>query len=1029
MTDHVTIRNNVTVTLEAGTSVTICGDYQISISGGGNLRATGTETDPIVFDADNPAVKWSRILFSGAANHSILQHVILNNGGGNNPTATAGTLEFAATLEANPLPSPTLDHVTVNHSGAYGLYLQVNSNDVSPPSITHLTVHNSARAAVLANAQALGGFGRGNIFTDNAPNTVQVIHGGASRLYRNQIWRGQGVPYEMLGMATVAAASSADPYPTLKIEAGTVFLMHPGAGLDIGTSLGRGGALVVEGTEDSPVTFTRLESGGAHWDKLRLTLYPGTKAALEYVELSHGGSGGPAMIEQFGSGSLTLNHVTVLNSLTAGLNAQGGVNVNNSTFEFNQTGLELSTMASAVVRNSVIRNNFEAGLVSLDAGFDDNCIDAIGNFWGSPDGPFDDHGSADACGNARTNGGGGDGVSGGVLYQPWLPGDGALLDRSIIKPDSFYVVADGVDSTQVEIILRDAQGGFVSGKQLQLNATLGDVIQPLEVTDINGKTAAVVSSAAPGFAYLSAHNLTDDEPLSGLGGVTFWQGSGDAGGLIDPGGAPFASPQLHLTGKPYQVGFPIGMRVPMQNSNPQALDVEVVYGVGNLLIGLPFSPVFTTSMTLQPGESWDAEGVWLPTSEGHRCIQATITSSDSANALTAQDGQDPSFFQKILQENTDQDPCTVPKFDPYGLTGKGGINTVARLLHKFHYMSKHVNECPQFRLFPPSDLMAAPLGIDDTRDYQKVVTPPPYDPPEILAEGDVTQQQADVLNLLAQTAADLLSLNVSIGATAQRMNWAAQTLDEPASDGLYYLSLQFQAFRGFTNQYADKLDLYADQIDALLILLDETSDPYFLAEEFHNIRDELAANGFDDEERIFYEETGLDPALIDQLAQDLVKAFDSQAKETIQFSVALAGIQANSRSLAQRLRMQYSAPAAQLLAVQASPTVFVDNQTFSFEVGQPFAEQKTVDLVVRPVSLPLGWTYDLSQHSITLGAGEIAEVDLTLFPSGHMLEGDLVQVTVEGYVDDELIGGLLLEHLVPSLTPVQDLIFADGFEP
>jgi hypothetical protein len=84
--------------------------------------------------------------------------------------------------------------------------------------------------------------------------------------------------------------------------------------------------------------------------------------------------------------------------------------------------------------------------------------------------------------------------------------------------------------------------------------------------------------------------------------------------------------------------------------------------------------------------------------------------------------------------------------------------------------------------------------------------------------------------------------------------------------------------------------------------------------------------------------------------------------------------------------------------------------------------------VVRPVSLPVAWTYDLSLQSVTLGAGETREVELTLYPSDDLLEGDLIQVTVEGYVGSELIGGLLMEYLVPSLTLSPDIIFADGFE-
>lgn len=43
VTSNVTVRNNVTVTLEAGTNVTMCGAYRLRVEGGGNLVAVGTQ--------------------------------------------------------------------------------------------------------------------------------------------------------------------------------------------------------------------------------------------------------------------------------------------------------------------------------------------------------------------------------------------------------------------------------------------------------------------------------------------------------------------------------------------------------------------------------------------------------------------------------------------------------------------------------------------------------------------------------------------------------------------------------------------------------------------------------------------------------------------------------------------------------------------------------------------------------------------------------------------------------------------------
>ncbi|MFW6063750.1 MAG: Ig-like domain-containing protein [Chloroflexota bacterium] len=1023
----VLVRNDVTVTLEAGSNVTMCGAHHIRVEGGGNLRAIGTEAAPITFDADDPAVPWDAIQFLGEANHSVLRHVILNDGGGDDPAASKGSVEFI-NLAANPRPSPTLDHVTVNNSGAYGLYLQVDSGDASPPSISNVTIDNSAVAAVLANAQALGGFGGGNTYTNNAPDTIQVIAGGASRLDRSQIWRNQGVPFEMLGTATVAAPSGNDPFPTLTVEAGTTFLMHPDARLDIGTSSGRGASLLAEGTAEAPITFTRLDGASAPWDKLRLSLYPEAEVRLQHVALSFGGSGGPAMIEQLGDGQLTLDHVTASQSQSAGLHARGAVSIDNSTFEFNETGLEFWFTAGAVVRNSIIRNNVTAGLLSLDSGADFNraCVDAIGNYWGSPDGPADSHDQADACGNPRTNNGAGDGVSGGVLYEPWLPGDDPLLDRGTIRPAEFYVIADGADSTQVAITLRDAQGNPLVGKQVQLNATVGTVVQPTQPTDADGMTTAVISSTTVGFTYLSAYNLTDDAPLSGLGGVTFWQGAGDGGGLISPGGAPFASPQLILNGQPFQSGFPVGMSVPMQNSNPYPLDVQVIYGVSGLGLGARFAPVYTATTTLQPGESWDAQGVWLPPTTGHRCIQATIIPGHEPAASF----QPLSDNTTTKQKNTNQNPCDPANLDignALPSLPRGGLVTVGVTFYKLYNLSKNANKCLTEGLDPSA---LSSVGVENERDYEQVVTPPTFTPPPIAASGDLTAEQADALNDLAQTSADLLSLNLAMGATAQRLNWAAQATSiagastaSPqtgalrANNDLFYLDLQYEAYRDFANQYAGKLDLFADQIDALLGTVDGVNDAYYLAEDFQATRDELSATGFTAEEIDFYRQTGLSDELIGETEKNLVDSFDRQASESISFGAAMADIQASSRALAERLRAQNPAPTAISSLNPQSSTVHVPPQVFTFDVGHPFDGQETVELVVRPVTLPVGWTYQLSQQSVTVGEDQTSEVALTLTPGDDLLEGDLVQVTVEGYVNDELVGGTLMEYLTPRLTP------------
>jgi len=262
------------------------------------------------------------------------------------------------------------------------------------------------------------------------------------------------------------------------------------------------------------------------------------------------------------------------------------------------------------------------------------------------------------------------------------------------------------------------------------------------------------------------------------------------------------------------------------------------------------------------------------------------------------------------------------------------------------------------------------------------------------------------------------------------MNWASQAVNIAGRSGdksylqstssLYFLDLQYAAYRDFANQYADKLDEFSSEIDVLLAASPGADTLYFLPEDFQNTRDVISATGFDADTEIFYQQTGLSDGLISQLENDIVADFDRGTFEIISWSWLLNDIQADAAAIANRLRGQYPLQRG-MRANQSLATVFVRTVVFQFDVGHPFSNTHEVELVVKPVNLPLDWTYELNSDSFTLDSDEFAEATLTLHPGDKMLEGDLIQVAVEGYVDGELVGGILMEHNTPHLTPLMNL--------
>jgi hypothetical protein len=118
----------------------------------------------------------------------------------------------------------------------------------------------------------------------------------------------------------------------------------------------------------------------------------------------------------------------------------------------------------------------------------------------------------------------------------------------------------------------------------------------------------------------------------------------------------------------------------------------------------------------------------------------------------------------------------------------------------------------------------------------------------------------------------------------------------------------------------------------------------------------------------------------------------------------------------------------------------------TFVVGNPHDKQETVDLYIRPVSVPAGWyplvwqvrdgaqgqstppTIDPSapvlrikesgkHYSVTLPPRGTIRVASVLAPVGEMGANTNARWAVEGKIGDELIGGMMHEMIVPSLVP------------
>lgn len=1030
---HIRIKDGATLTMEAGAELVFCGEYQLRVGGTfnqGTLIVNGEPGNPVVMRADDPTTNWWRLYIHKSTTDTSLRHLVVRDSGGNDPTAGNGAIVLN-TPDTPDTIDAVLDHVTIEDSGGIGL-LWTGAVDATPPSVSNITITDSAAAAMEATATELSGLGGENSYSGNNPNRINVP--GNSEVNYSPTWQAEPIPYAVMGDLRVKSEGvGGDGVSVMTIEAGATVQLAQDVSINVGSLYGDGG-LVVEGEAGNPVNFEPLVPGEA-WDRIAFDASfvqpPG--ARLNHAEISGAGSGGAGSIAMFNGGSaLTLRHVTITDSASAAVDVNdSALFVQSSTFTGNAKGIEVDA-ADTSIRNSVFDNNTDAAVSNLTPAT--HCVEAVGNYWGAADGPMDGVGTADACDQGGSNAGTGESVTGGVQYRPWLAdADGTPTDRSSISPAESWVVANGQRSTELTVTVRDAQGRPLSGKTVELETSLGTLTQPTSPTGDDGVTTARIQSAETGTAFITARNTTDDTRLSAQSMLEFWSGA-DSLGLIDPSGAPYSSPDLKVTGKPFEQGRPIGLAMPLNNANSDAVEVTVEYGASGLNIGDAFTPVATVSRTLEPGESWDAAAEWTPSVTGHHCIQATVTrtAASTSIATAASSSLVPTANGDSVTRQQNLDVGSSGADDGYpGINGqdngpcgffcytpslkKGGPSPLGWLSGQFNNMAGIARE--------NGDYMNDQLSYDPpNHDYDEVVALPRVALPAVDGTG-MDQAQYEAMQAYRSAVETAVANGEAVGLTMDRLT-GALTADEHA-----YASRQHAALREFLRGHATGMEDMAAAVDDLLAATRGAgvAEPVIAAQDYADFLARLKSTGFNQAETDYLQQAGLSSAEIQDVLDNEIANLESadgrfrpvgayEALEALRDAYA-----AQAQAIFDHHGRTEGATIAAAAQTSGDPELLPGGpMTAEFTVGNPKGSEKTVELRVRPVDMPSHWSYSLSDARPRLAAGDSKTVTLTIDPGDKLVENTTARVAIEGYIDDEIVGGVVVKRTTPIYTASSD---------
>jgi hypothetical protein len=281
-----------------------------------------------------------------------------------------------------------------------------------------------------------------------------------------------------------------------------------------------------------------------------------------------------------------------------------------------------------------------------------------------------------------------------------------------------------------------------------------------------------------------------------------------------------------------------------------------------------------------------------------------------------------------------------------------------------------------------------------------------------VAGGDLSAGRAAAANALMEAGLDLTAKLRAAGLSLDRYAGAA------AAEDLFWASQQAAALLYYKQEAGAAMIETADRIDDLLqVLRDEgVEDLTVSLATVEAYQDRLDIHGFTAEEVQAAQTIGIDADELEAIRQARIAADPAQLAGSVMGR--LEDMAAAFRPLGDVLMSPPNFPGSTTrnlaLAAGDNKLVRIFEHTAAFQLANPLTETATIELRIRQVNLPLDWKVTVSPAAATLAPGELTTVTVTMRPGTAAVQGTQPRVAVEGYVDDELIGGVALGVMLPQ---------------
>jgi hypothetical protein len=1016
LANNLTVNQDAILTLEPG--VTVLARPTVVLEVYGSLNAVGSSVHPVVFTSvlDSGPGQWVGLVFNGSDGQGTgtLDYVTLRNGG-------EDYYDNYDDLEVTWGANVTFTHGLIQASSGYGVWV----DETSSLTFENNQVQGSHYAPLWVDSDNLAAIDH-NTFTGNGTDQIRSGSNPLNMTFATVLSNTNQVDsYELEGDLTIGpnGSLSVDPGVTVKARNGTQVTIN--------------GSLNAVGTASQPILFTASAPAPqpGWWKGVWFEGTPDQPAQGKFDNAS---------VEYAGavSGDIGVNlyaddaNVSFSNGSILGSQGDG--------FYVNSEGEHATISGSQIIQNSGfgVHNNDPA-----------NAVMAVNNWWGAASGP-------QTSSNCNV-GGTGSLVSDGVVFSPFLQSYSAQADPLAppaiglveIKPTLLYVPADGTSQAWVEVTVRDKDGTPLPGQLVGLSTTLGSLYNDDVTTGADGTAWTFLTSPTAGTATITASSGGRQgacspyvQPASTQ--ITFTGGS--ASDLFPDEEAPYMNSDIEVQPEPVTQGVPSKILLHIHNPYTQAITISGSVAYAQYGIGLVFGPIQAVSnWVVQPGQDGVFSIDWTPPISGHFCLTFDY-SYVGGTAETPGKAQPQAKKSGTTQTNYDSQPAPLLRKGSktaaqkaqksIALMGDGNYAVMAlsggasgipvsliqdqgvgNILDFNFDVWGAVNcalaggeDCGGWkgpRLQTPGGGFGNLLKDPPSQDYQQIATADPITFTPIQPSASMPAGRAAALNDVTSAS---LTLDVNLMAavvSSDRYSGAAEANDTD------WASQQANAFTYYLNQTAQAAITLADMMDALKqeILSEGFTDMVVSAADYQAYQARLKATGFTADELTAAHLTGLTDDTIEQIrqrriAQDPTLVAGSQMAAWTAISEAL-------RDFGEEILAPVwpgGVPGAPTAMQSTINRVLIQPITNTFLVGNPTDHTAVVTLQVKPVDMPIDWTVALDVQAITLEPGQQVTVTVTTTPGSLAVQGTQLRVAIEGYIDGNLIGGVVQDVVVPK---------------